>query len=112
MVVPNLIENPSSATGGGVSQRPNRVVAASGALLVTDSVVLANAAGGALVLSLPDPALYSSKTITVKKTDTTVNTVTVTPFAAETIDGLASFVLSSSQESVDLYSNGVNWFTV
>ena len=112
MVAPNTIEIPATATGGGVPVRPGRVVAASGALLVTDSIVLASAAGGPISLSLPDPALYTNKTITIKKTDATVNSVTITPFAAETIDGAGSVVIASPQESVDLWTDGVNWFAI
>ena len=112
MVAPNIIEITPEAASGGVPTRPSRVVNASGALLTTDSVVLADAAGGALVLSLPDPALYAEMTLSVKKTDGTVNTVTVTPFAAETIDGFASVVIQTPQESVDYYCDGVNWFVL
>jgi hypothetical protein len=87
-------------------------VIVSGALLGTDQVVFADASGGALSLSLPDPGPFNGATLTVKKIDATVNTVTVTPFAAETIDGGASFVITSPQEAVDFYSDGVDWYTL
>lgn len=110
-----FIENGGLLAGGATKvfydkpARNVRTTAISGALLTTDDIVAASAAGGAISLSLPDPVLYRGHTITVKKTDATVNTVTVTPFAAETIDGAASVVIASPQEAVDFYCDGTNW---
>ncbi|MGI0149769.1 MAG: hypothetical protein ACREDF_09605 [Thermoplasmata archaeon] len=89
--------------------RSIRSTAASGALLLTDDIVKVDASGGVRVMTLPDPNLYRGHTITVKKSDTSVNTVTVSPFAAETIDGAASVVIATPQEAVDFYSDGTNW---
>ncbi|MGH8898205.1 MAG: hypothetical protein ACRDZ4_14590 [Egibacteraceae bacterium] len=92
--------------------RPARAIrstAASGALLLTDDIVKVDASGGARVMTLPNPSLYRGHTITVKKSDTSVNSVTVSPFAAETIDGAASVVIASPQEAVNFHSDGTNW---
>lgn len=112
MVVPNIIEIPSVPGGNNIPVLPNRSVAASGALLDTDSVVFASAAGGAISLSLPNPALYSGETITIKKTDATANAVTITQFAAETIDGVASVTLTVQYQSMSIYCDGTNWHIV
>jgi len=92
--------------------RQNRTVAGATALLQTDKVVKGDASGGAFALTLPNPVLYRLNTITIKKTDATAFAITINPFAAETIDGFASISIASPNESVDLYSDGVNWISV
>jgi hypothetical protein len=89
--------------------RQNRVVALSGPLLQNDQVVYANAGGGAISLTLPDPALFQFNTLTVQKTDGSANPVTVLPFVAETINGGPSFALPAQFDSGTFYSDGVNW---
>jgi hypothetical protein len=103
-----FIQNGGLLAGGATKvflDKPSRNIrstAASGAMLLTDDIVAASAAGGPI-------SLYRGHTLTVKKTDATVNAVTVTPFAAETIDGAASVVIASPQEAADFYSDGTNW---
>lgn len=92
--------------------RPGRAVrstAATGALLLTDDIVLGTAGGAGITLTLPSPSFYRGHTLTVKKVDATVAAVTVIPNAAETIDGAASLVIASPQEAADFYSDGTNW---
>ena len=48
--------------------------------------------------------------VTVKKIDSSTNTITVDPNGSETIDGAATFVLSGQWSSVVLRSNGTAWF--
>jgi len=92
--------------------RQNRTLAVNTALLQTDKIVKGDASVGAITFTLPNPVLYILNTITIKKTDATANAITINPFAAETIDGAASASLSSPNESIDLYSDGVNWLSV
>jgi hypothetical protein len=51
-------------------------------------------------------------TVTVKKTDASVNAVTIDASGAETIDGALTVVITSPNESVDLYSDGTSWWIV
>lgn len=48
--------------------------------------------------------------LTIKKTDASVNTVTIDPDGAETVDGAATIVILSQNDSYTLVSNGTNWF--
>lgn len=89
--------------------RQNRTVAVSGALLVSDQVIYANAAGGPITLTLPDPAAFQFNTLIVQKTDATANAVTISPFAAETINGATSFSIPDQYDSGSFYSDGTNW---
>ena len=89
-----------------------RTIVASDAIVLTDDVILADASAGALTATLPNPALTTGRIFTVKKIDATVNTVTISPFAAETIDGMASVSTSSPNESIDFLSDGTDWWVI
>lgn len=71
-----------------------------------DGVVEVNATSGALAITIPSP-LGNHDEITIVKTDTTVNAVTITPRGTgNTINGVASFVLRRPGQSVTLKPNG------
>ena len=72
-------------------------------------VVLCNANAGAFTVTLPNPSSVLSP-VSLKKTDPSVNAVTVAGFAGETIDGALSRLLTVQYESVTLWSDGINWW--
>lgn len=74
---------------------------------VTGDIVLASASGGAWALTLP--AVTAGATVTVKKTDSSANAVTVTP-ASGTIDGASTLVINSQYDSFDVVADGTNWW--
>jgi hypothetical protein len=76
----------------------------------TNDIVLASAASGAITVTLPSPT--SGKQLTVKKTDSTVNSVTVSPSGGQTIDGGASYSLNTQYQSISLVTDGSNWYLV
>lgn len=76
---------------------------------VNHDLVLASASGGAFTVTLP--AVAAGAFVTVKKTDSSANVVTVSP-ASGTIDGASSVALSVQYESYDFVSDGTNWFIV
>ncbi len=84
--------------------------------LPIDGTILANAAGAALTVTLP--RAIAGRRLEVKKTDSSVNTVTVAPPAvvsptpAITIDGAASKVIASLNDAFTFVSDGTNWFIV
>lgn len=69
-----------------------------------------DASGAAVAATLPAPA--NGAQVIVKKIDASGNAVTVTHHAAETIDGAATYVLTSQYQSVTLISDGTNWWVV
>jgi hypothetical protein len=73
--------------------------------------VLANAASGSFTVTLPD-ATKTSNFYTVKKTDSSTNTVTISTTSSQTIDGGSSAVLKVQYVAITLVSNGSNWFVV
>lgn len=73
--------------------------------------ILGNAAGGAITITLPT-AVSNTNSYTVKKIDASVNTVTIATTASQTIDGGATAVLRIRYASIDVVSDGSNWFVV
>jgi hypothetical protein len=89
-----------------------RSVTATGALAVDDGLVLANATAGNITLTLPTAASAGGLRIAVKKTDASLNTVTIDGNGAETIDGAANRVLLTQYAVVTVMSDGTQWWVV
>jgi hypothetical protein len=78
----------------------------------SDTVIFCNATGGNMTVTLPSAASHTGRKITVKRTNTTVNTVTVGS-AAGTIDGSASYIIpGGTLNSITVVSDGTNWYIV
>lgn len=73
-------------------------------------IVLVDASGGAVTVTLPGP--NPDDLVTVKKTDGSANAVTVATPGAETIDGQSSLSISAQYESNEITSDGSNYFVV
>lgn len=71
--------------------------------------VPADASGGNFNVTLPAPT--ANARVTVKNIGAT-GTATVLPHATETIDGAASYPLTSQWQSRDFQSDGTNWLVV
>jgi len=70
--------------------------------------VLVDASGGAVTITLPSPS--SGGKVGVKKTDSSTNTVTISPSGSETIDGASSLTIDTQYQSYTLISDGTNWY--
>lgn len=84
---------------------------------LTDHTLLVDATSGNLTITLPTAASAYNTTsggyvFTVKKIDTSANTVTIKGDGAETIDGVNTQVLSTQWMSYQVQSNGTNWFII
>jgi Cu/Ag efflux protein CusF len=84
--------------------------AASPYTITTATTVLCNATGGAITVNLPAASGNSGKILNIKKTDSSANQVTVDGNAAETIDGALTQVLKKQWASLQLQSDGANWY--
>jgi hypothetical protein len=82
--------------------------AASPYTAANEEVILCDATSGAITVNLPDA--IAGRIYTIKKTDASVNTVTIDGDGADTIDGVATKVLVYQNDSVTVVSNGTNWF--
>ena len=76
----------------------------------TNRFVLVDATPGNVVITLP--AQPQSVPIVVKKTDSTVNTVTVGVSGPGSIDGALTQVISTQWGTLVLNPDGKNWFIV
>ncbi len=77
---------------------------------IAGDVVLWDTTTGNKVVDLPLASANLNMKINVKKTDPTINTITINPNGIDTIDGGVNIVLTTQYETVTLISNGVNWF--
>jgi PKD repeat protein len=83
------------------------------AMGVDDGTIKANAAGGAITITLPpaDQAV-AGWPYRVKRVNASGGSVTVAPAGGAKIDGLAgSVVLSAQWQGLAVYSDGTDWFT-
>ena len=78
-------------------------------LLSTDSVITADATGGAFTVTLPTAVGIAGRAYTVKKIDSSANAVTVGTTSSQTIDGATTYALSSRYQFVTVVSDGANW---
>jgi len=74
-------------------------------------IVLANATSGNLTVNLPTAVANTAK-ITIKKIDSSANTVIIDGNTTQTIDGSLTKTIEFQYTSVSLISNGSNWFIV
>ncbi len=77
-----------------------------------DSVVLANATGGAITITLPSAVGYTGLQYTVKRINGGTNNVTVATSDSQTIDGATTRTLSTQYETVTVVSDNANWHVI
>jgi hypothetical protein len=65
-----------------------------------------------MTVTLPSAASHTGRNLTVKRTNTTANTVTVGS-ASGTIDGAASYIIpGGTLNSITVVSDGTNWYII
>ena len=96
------------AGGSGIARSVNIVSANTnaGATALTDYVYLAS---GTTTITMPT-AVGNTNLYTIKNTG--VNTVTIGTTSAQTIDGGGTALLKVQNTSLDLISNGSNWYVI
>ena len=77
-----------------------------------ESIILVDASSGAVTINLPAASGLSGRQYTIKKTDSSINKVTVDANASETIDGEAAKILWSKNDKIIVVSDGSNWFVL
>jgi len=74
-----------------------------------ESVILANANGGAVTINLPSAVGITGRTYIIKKIDSSTNTVIIDGDSTETIDGVQTQKLVFENQYIQIVSNGNNW---
>jgi len=75
---------------------------------VINRVIPLDSTSGAFTQYLPSAAFWRGQVITLIKTSSDLNPITIDAFGAETINGAATISLNTQFESVDLLSDGSN----
>lgn len=81
-------------------------------LTTTNKIVLYDPTGGVFAITLYSAVGNTGRQITFKNITSLTTTVTITPVSAQTIDGAATFGMSSSYQSCTIVSNGTNWYFI
>jgi hypothetical protein len=68
-----------------------------------------SASGGAVTITFYAASGNAGKIITVKKTDSSANAVTLDGNASETLDGATTLALSNQYDSATFVCDGTNW---
>ena len=96
--------------GGGATRGAYRTVTTSGNVQSGDYLIIADATGGVITMTLPPAALVPGRIYVFKRINSGANQVIVDGYAAETIDGAATHTLTPQWNSVTIMSNGTAWF--
>jgi hypothetical protein len=67
---------------------------------------------GGFTINLPTAVGKAGVDITIKNVSASTNTITVDGNASETIDGSATFAMSTARQSITVRSDGSNWMIV
>jgi len=100
------------AVTADTTRKPLNVVGATFniTLTVANDLVLVDATGGNITVTLPSATIQPGKQIDIKKIDSSANIVTIATDGSETIDGTSTAVLSSQHDSVTVASDASNWW--
>ena len=103
----------ANTTLAGVNYATSTKVANYTVDLDLDHTILVDSSGGAFTVTLP-ASHTAGDTVVVKDSGgaTSTNAVLVDPADADTIDGASTYSIASNYESIELRSNGTNWFIV
>ena len=77
--------------------------------LYSDDVILGDATSGAITITLPTAVGFSGKVFNIKKTDSSVNAVTIATTSSQTIDGALTQPILTQYQNITVVSNGVGW---
>lgn len=78
----------------------------------TNYFLTVDATSNNITVDLPGATSVRGRQFIIKRKDNTGNTVTIDPTGTETIDGSATYSLSSQYQSVTLFSDGTEWWVI
>lgn len=82
------------------------------AATLLDRTLAVSANAGPCTITLPSAASAPGKQFTVKKTDSSGNSITVQPTVSQTIDGAVNFALTNQWQYITIQSDGANWLII
>lgn len=75
-----------------------------------DKLILVDASGGPVTITLPQASIVDGQEYTIKKIDASSNTVTIDGNAAELIDEATTQALSNQYEALTVQCDGTEWW--
>lgn len=81
-------------------------------VVAADDIILIDASGGAKTVNLPAAASNNKRVLTIKKTDSGTNAITIDGNSTELIDADQTLVMDLPYQSVTLVCNGTKWSQV
>ena len=75
----------------------------------TNVIVKCSASGGAFTVTLYTAVGNTGNAVTVKKTDSSTNAITIATTSSQTIDGATTQTINSQYTSFTMVSDGSNW---
>lgn len=103
---------PEPASRMGPVYARTRAITATDSVRPDDYLVLCDATAGAIMLTLPAAAASQGRQVVAKKTDASVNAVTVEGDGAELVDGAANKAITGQYDSVTVLCDGAAWWIV
>lgn len=76
--------------------------------ITSEAFILVDATSGDITVTLPDS--QQGRVVSIKKIDSSANSVTLQPAGSETIDGSATATISIQWTSVTLQAHDSNWY--
>ena len=111
---PQMAADPAMASWAQAATAPPAVrsVAADYQATGADCTLLCDATAAPVTVTLPQAAKNAGQTITAKKIDASGHAVTVDGYAADKVDGAATYALTLQYESVTVQSDGSGWWVL
>lgn len=81
-------------------------------ILTSDQIILVSASGGNTTVTLPTAVGVSGKKYSIKRTDSSANTLTIGTTSSQTIDGDTSYLLVAQYDTITVVSDGANWHII
>jgi len=81
-------------------------------ITTSDTVILGNANGGAITITLPLASGVSGYRFYIKKIDSSSNAVNIARTSSDTIDGATSVSITSQYTTIGVVSNGSLWYII
>jgi hypothetical protein len=98
---------------GGIRTAPDTKTANYSVSPTADYVILADSSGGGFTITLP-ASHTSGERYVIKDSGgaAATNNIVIDPSDADTVDGSSTFTLDVNYQSVEVVSNGTNWFVI
>ncbi len=95
---------PSGYSIVSVSSTPYTIIP-----VIGTTIYLVDTSGGNVIINFPS-AIGNNAVYGIKKVDSSANTITLTPFGAQTIDGQGRQTIRFQNTEIDIFSDNANLF--